>query len=384
MNATVAAYEEIVEEGITVKVEASVATLEQSKIDLYTRIAEIDTQLASDPGNITLDAQRTAAVSQLVALETRIEEISTNAALYGSGVQLYVAPEAPTSPAQPKPLRNAAIAAILGVGAASAWAWWRSEKDQRADDRNAPAAILDAPLLAVIPEYTDADGRGPEPAGAHGKSGAAEAYHFAVSSLHYALERLGGTTVVITSTVPGEGKSVTALNIAFAAAKDGRRALLIDADVRERGLTRLSGLGIGLGLTDLTNGQPTDQIVGEWPIPDETSLPFVPAGSRLGDGSAAYFRSNAFRTALPILTEGHDLVIIDTPPAMFAAETADIAAQVDAIVIVVRQGTPLRDLQNARQRLSIAGTPIVGYVFNRAKGSTGGYGYGYGYGYGSA
>ena len=74
------------------------------------------------------------------------------------------------------------------------------------------------------------------------------------------------------------------------------------------------------------------------------------------------------------------MVIIDTPPAMSAAETSDIASQADGVVLVVSAGTPLRDLHDARQRLSISRTPILGYIFNRAKGSTGAYGYGYGYG----
>ncbi len=380
VDAVAAAYEDVVEAGISTKVDASIATLENSKADLVVRIAQIDTELATDPDNITLAAQRTAAVAQLVALDARIQELATNATLYGSGVQLYVAPGVPTSPIQPRPRRNAAIAMVLGVIAAGAWAWWRSEKDQRAEDRNTPAAILDAPLLAVVPEYSDVGASGPNPADANPESGAAEAYHFAVSSLTFALEQVNGKTVAITSTAPGDGKSVTALNIAFAAAKDGRRPILIDADERARGLTRLSGLGIGLGLTDLTGGRPTADVVGEWQMVNNTTLPFVPAGSRLDDSAAAYFRSVSFREALPQLTADYDTVIIDTPPVMSAAETTDIAAQVDGVILVVLQGTPLRDLHDARQRLSISRTPILGYIFNRAKGSTGAYGYGYHYG----
>jgi capsular exopolysaccharide synthesis family protein len=281
---------------------------------------------------------------------------------------------------QPRPVRNAAIALVLGVIAAGAWAWWRSEQDLRADDRNTPAAILDAPLLAVVPEYADVGANGPNPADAHPESGAAEAYHFAVSSLSFALEQIGGKTVVITSAAPGEGKSVTALNVAFAAAKDGRRPLLIDADERARGLTRLSGLGIGLGLTDLTNGRPTEDVIGDWQMLNDSTLPFVPAGSRLDDSAAAFFRSTTFRDALPQLTADYDMVIIDTPPAMSAAETTDIAAQSDGVVLVISHGTPVRDIHDARQRLEISRTPILGYIFNRARGSTGAYGYGYHYG----
>ncbi|MEA2024630.1 MAG: AAA family ATPase [Actinomycetota bacterium] len=380
VDAVVQAYEEIVEEGITSKVNDSIATLEQSKAEIQAKIAEIDAELADDPGNVSLEAQRTAAIAQLVADDTRIEQLATNAALYGSGVQLYVAPETPGSPAQPKPLRNAAIAMVLGVIAAGAWAWWRSEQDQRADHRNIPAGILDAPLLAVVPEFGDVGATAPNPTVTNPGSGAAEAYHFAVSSLGFALEQTNGKSVVITSAAPGDGKSATALNVAIASAQDGRKPLLIDADERARGLTRLAGLNGEPGITDLGNGTPVTDVVTEWAIADNTTLPFVPAGSELDGSTAGYFRSAPFREALPALASKRDLVIIDAPPVMSAAETTDLAAQADGVVVVVRYNTPLRDLADTRQRLAMSGTPILGYVFNRAKTKTHGYGYGYGYG----
>jgi Mrp family chromosome partitioning ATPase/capsular polysaccharide biosynthesis protein len=380
VNAVAQAYEEITEEGITTKVDDSIDTLEQSKAEIQVNTARLDAELADDPGNVTLEAQRTAAITQLVAVDTRIEQLATNAALYGSGVQLYVAPETPGSPVQPKPLRNAAIALILGLITAGAWAWWRSEQDQRADDRNSPARILDAPLLAVVPEYGDVGAAAPNPTVTSPESGAAEAYHFAVSSLGFALEQIEGRSVVVTSTAPADGKSVTALNIAIAAAKDGRNPLLIDADERARGLTRLAALDGTMGVTDIDEVADVADLVGEWVMTDDTVLPFVPAGSELDGNTAGYFRSKTFRWALPKLAKKRDLVVIDAPPVMSAAETTDLAALSDGVVLVVLRGTPLRDLDDARQRLAMSGTPILGYVYNRARGKSGSYGYGYGYG----
>ena len=116
-----------------------------------------------DPGNVTLEAQRTAAVSQLVALDTRIEELGDECHdLRLRRPALRRSRRCRRAPSSRNPLRNAAIAMVLGVIAAGAWAWWRSENDQRADDRNTPAAILDAPLLAVVPEYADVGANGPE------------------------------------------------------------------------------------------------------------------------------------------------------------------------------------------------------------------------------
>ena len=305
VNALVQAYEEIVEEGITSRVDDSIATLEQSKLELSFKVVEIDAELADDPGNLSLEAQRTAAITQLVALDTRIEQLATNAALYGSGVQIYVNPETPESPVQPLPLRNAAIAGILGLIGAGAWAWWRAESDQRAEDRNAPARILQAPLLAVVPEFSEVDAKGPAPTVNSPDSGAAEAYHFAVSSLGFALEQIDGRSVLITSTAPNDGKSVTTLNIAVAATKDGRRPLIIDADERVRGLTRMAGFNAEPGLTDIGSGTNPADSIHEWSMVDDTRLRFVPAGKDLGGNAAGYFRSLAFRHAQADRRLGH-------------------------------------------------------------------------------
>ncbi len=382
VDAVVQAYGETIQEGIASEVESTIQTLEQAKLDLQVKIAQFDAQLAIDPASPGATAQRNGAVAQLVNIDTRIEQLSTNAALFGSGIQLYVPPEVPGAPFQPRPKRTAAIGLVLGLVAAGGLAWWRAESDQRADDPNAPARVLDAPLFAAVPEFSDAGVSTPIPTITDLGSGAAEAYHFAVTSLSFALGQINGTTVVVTSASPGDGKSVTALNISIAAAQDGRRPLLIDADERARGLTRIAVLGTQPGISDLGNGTPPDRIVDNWAMPDGTIVPFVPAGSKINGSTAGYFRSAPFKAALPALASDRDLVIIDVPPVMSAAESTDLVSQADGVLIVVRSGTPLKDLDNTHQRLAMTDTPILGYVFNRASKKASGYGYGYGYGYG--
>jgi Mrp family chromosome partitioning ATPase len=170
------------------------------------------------------------------------------------------------------------------------------------------------------------------------------------------------------------------LNIAVAAAQDGRHTLLIDADARVSGLTRLARFDRKPGLTDLPGNTFPSALVHDWLLAEETTVRFVPAGTNLQGDTAGYFRSLAFRDGLPKLIGDHDLVIIDTPPVMSAAETIDIAAQADGAILVILPGTRLRHLTEARDRLALSGTPILGYIFNRAKVKEG-YGYRYPYGY---
>ncbi len=379
-----AAYEQIVSEQIQSAVDASIRTLEVSSAETQARIAELDALLQENPTDASLEAQRTAAISRLVAIDNRMEQLATNASLYGSGVQLFVAPDVPTSPVQPLPIRNGVAAFLAGAMAMAAWAWWHADRHQVADDRNAPAEVLDAPLLASIPEFKYVGVKGPAPSATDPTSAAAEAYQFAFSALRFALEDINGTTVLVTSASPGDGKSATALNIAIAATLDSTKALLIDADERARGLTRLAGIAPERGAPDVPTPGPANRISTVWEVGNGTAIPFQPARSNGGVNAPSYYRSARFRDVLAAARESQDLVIVDSPPVMAAAETADVASLTDAIVVVVAEGTPLGHLRDVKARLDMSGTPIIGYIFNRATPRSGGASYGYGYGYGVA
>jgi succinoglycan biosynthesis transport protein ExoP len=348
-----------------------------SKNDVEGRIVELTAFLEEDPDDPVLMAQQTAAVDQLIALDHRIDQMSTSVALYGSGVQVYVEPVTPQSPIQPKPMRNTVIAFAAGALAASLWAWWQADSNRVAKDRNDPATVLHAPLLAAIPDFRMDRTSGPAPTISHPASAATVSYEFALSSIEFALDAMNGTSVLFTSVSPQDGKTTVALNLAIAATRNGHRPLLVDADERVRGLTFLSGLTTEAGLTDLNGSNDSGVPLQRWVFLDGTEIDFVPAGVAVPESTAGLFGSGAFRKSLGTLIDGWPIVFIDSPPVMAAAETAALAAVADAVVLVVSEGTNLKDLENARDRLSISPSPIIGYIFNRATSSTGIAGYGY-------
>ena len=223
-----------------------------------------------------------------------------------------------------------------------------------------------APLLATVPEYSHVGASGPAPTITAPESAAAEAYHFALTSLGFALDEIGGRSVVVTSTGRGQGKTSTALNVALVAANDGRKALLIDADGRTRGLTNLSGYRSAQGLANLVDGDDPHRLTHFLMLGGEAPVPLIPAGMQEQAETSGYFRSHAFRTTFPKLIVEHDLVLIDTPPVLSAAETSEIARLADGAILVVVPGTPLRQLAEAKERLTMTGKPILGYVFNRS------------------
>jgi Mrp family chromosome partitioning ATPase len=387
-NAVGTAYQLEVQQASQTAAAEATEQLDIARESLQRRIDDLDESLVraaeaeGDTSELTagLTAQRAAASTQLFSLESQADQISVDAALYGSGVQLFERAEPPVSPAQPRPLGAALVAAFLGFLAAMALAWWRTEHRQNADDRLDPAQTLGVPLLGEIPEFSAAGTSGNLPALEASHTVAGEAYHFLVASLGFALNDQGGRTVLVTSARPGDGKTVTAANLSIAAMRDGRNVLMVDADERARGLTELTGVPAEPGLTDLADDDlPVGLATARMPLGKDDSLAVVPAGHRLSD-PAGFFRTGQFRRAMTRLKQDADLVVIDSPPLLAVSDTSAIASQADGIVIVVSRGTPLRVLREVRERLEFIGTPALGYVFNRADPRRKRYGYGYGYG----
>jgi capsular exopolysaccharide synthesis family protein len=374
-NAVAQAYQDQVAEEVSRNAEAAIAELAQSQQELEQRITEAEGQLAGEADDVRLEAERDSALAQLITLESRADQIAVDAALYGSGVELFERAEVPTSPAQPLPLRNAAVAAVLGLLAAAAFSWWRAEHTQSAERRQDAAAVLGAPLLGEIPDFASVGITDTVPTVSAPHSVAAEAYQFVVASLGFGLDGTGASSVLLTSASPADGKTTTALNLAVAAAKDGRRVLLVDADERVRGLTTMSGVAPEPGLTDLQHEDvPFDGCVSRWRVSD-LQLAFIPGGTKPAD-PAGFFRTSGFRAAMQRVKEQADLVLVDSPPLLAVSDTSAIASQVDGIVIIVARGTPLKLLEDVRQRLSFIGTPLLGYIFNKGVTKSGGYGYG--------
>lgn len=378
------AYQQIVREQVQGNADSSLAEIEGQRVQLEATIAEAEAELATAPGDSSLTAERDSAITQLVDLRSRADQIAVDASLFGSGVQQFQEADIPESPAAPQPMRNAALAFVLGALAAGGLAWWRAEETATADGRNDPSTVLNAPLLGSVPDFAESGLDTVLPTVAAPKSPPAEAYQFLVGALAHAMEEVDGRSVLITSAGPADGKTMTTLNLAVAASQDGRDVLVVDADTRMRGLTRILGLAHEAGLPELADGRPLAEVVELAGIGEGHALPVIPA-MPMGKDTAAFFRTPGFLRAVKVLVAPADLVLFDTPPLLLAADTAAIARCVDGIVVVVARGTPMRTLREMRERLDLTGTPVLGYIFTKATSGTGygAYGrYGYRYGYG--
>jgi len=173
--------------------------------------------------------------------------------------------------------------------------------------------------------------------------------------------------ILVTSPGPSEGKSTTATNLALAWAKTGQRTVLVDAHLRHPALHRRLGLPNDGGLSTLLQGSgPVNpQALASAGSPNLRVLTGGPAPS----DPSELLASQRMGQVLDELAEGADVVILDGPPVLSAADAAILASKVDGILLVLhRGGTKLAAASEAVEALRMVGGKILGVVLNEGKG----------------
>lgn len=198
-----------------------------------------------------------------------------------------------------------------------------------------------------------------------------------------ALAEYNCKVLLITSTIPNEGKTTLSVNLAIALAKKGKKVLLIDCDLRNPSVASVLGLEKKDGLAEFLKGEiSAKDLIHVW---GNSELHVVPAGKGVGNPGKLLAQKNA-KLFIERMRDAFDYVILDTPPCAMMADAADIGEYADAAMLAVRFDFALRQqIQEAVQSLSDNEKPIIGTVFNmanpkRGKGAFGGYYSGYRYG----
>ena len=247
-------------------------------------------------------------------------------------------------------------------------------------------AVLHLPGLAVIPRISGGSaGRsrlrrllgagkqagtqiGSPMSGDHTFSIGIEAFRNLRTSLIWSDGGEALKTLVVTSAAPGEGKTLTAANLAVTLAYDGLRVLLVDCDIRRPRVHGLFRMPRSPGLMEVliaSNG-----VGGPSALPAairETSvkgLSVLPCGA-LPSNAAHLLSGTRMRILLQELREQYDIIVLDTPPVLATADAGIVASLTDGVLLVVRAGTTDRNAaQRAYQQLANVGARVVGTVLN--------------------
>ena len=195
-----------------------------------------------------------------------------------------------------------------------------------------------------------------------------ETFHMVRTSLALASRDKPISSVVITSSLPNEGKSVTSVNMAIAAALGGERVILVDCDLRRPALHRLLHLPNEVGMSDVILGTHSlSQALQSTNVPNLrilTSGPLVPNPFQLLNSPAA-------QMCLQQVMEQADFVVVDSPPALILADAQILSTMTDATVLVISsQEAGRSDIVRTRDLLAATGNRPVGVILNKIEAST--------------
>ena len=279
----------------------------------------------------------------------------------------------------PNYMNSAARGMLLGIAADLAVAMLyaltrktiRTEKDmKRAISRPCLAILPETRRIPVITRLKKEDLK------------YSETVYSLQNRLDFLMQKDGHKGLLITSTVPAEGKTTLSLNLAYAMAQRGKKVLLIDGDLRNPMLS--SHIGIPEWkhtLTEVLRGTvPLGEAVQ---FLDEFSVSFLGNRSRVHN-SVAVIQSSIMKKLIAEARESADIVIIDTPPCGILADAGIYSEYADCVLLTVRQDwISETKVMDAVLDLPGHGGKLIGCVLNMAKTGLTGYGYGYGgYGYG--
>jgi capsular exopolysaccharide synthesis family protein len=191
---------------------------------------------------------------------------------------------------------------------------------------------------------------------------AREAYRTIRSQILLSRASAPPRTVLITSAVPGEGKSITAVNTAIAFAHKGRRVLLIDADLRRARCHELLKSDGREGLSEVLTGQVgLDEVVNATGV---TNLFLLVAGAVPPD-PPELLGSPRMGEILNAFCDLYDHIVIDTAPVMPVSDTLVLSKHVEGVIVIAGRTTPKHLVRGACLRLSDSGAKILGVVLNQ-------------------
>jgi capsular exopolysaccharide synthesis family protein len=236
---------------------------------------------------------------------------------------------------------------------------------------------LGVPVLAMVP-FDKRTSKSPIAFRSDPHGVRAEAYRQLRTNLQFVNVDRSPRIIAVTSAVPGEGKTTTAINLAAALAEGGYRVRLIEADLRQPGIAKVLGLVGEAGFTTAIIGKaPIEAVLQNAGRNLEvlTSGPVPPNPSEL-------LISDQSHRIIEQLAEEVDFTIIDTAPLLPVADGAEVATMADATLVVHHAGKSTRD-QAARsvEALAKVGKRPAGVILNMVTRARGGYDYGYYYTY---
>lgn len=281
----------------------------------------------------------------------------------------------PTNPVSPRPVVNLALGVLAGLALGVGIAVLRETLDTSVKSSEDLQKLTGSSALGVI-AYDGQAQKNPLVSQVDSRTGRGEAFRTLRTNLRFVDVDNPPRTVVVTSSIAGEGKSTTACNLALTLASAGVRVILVEGDLRRPRVADYMGLEGAVGLTDVLIGRTSlEAVLQPW---GSSTLSVLTSGG-LPPNPSELLSSTQMNELLAAMRARADIVLIDAPPLLPVTDAAVLSRECDGALVVVRQGKTTREqVTRALEALRSVDARVLGTVLNMAPAS-GVHGYGYGY-----
>lgn len=330
----------------------------QASTDVNTVLITIS---ASDPSPVQAAAIAQAVADSLIDAVDSLEKSGEDGI---SPVRLSVITPAtaPTSPSAPNVKLNLAAGLLVGLALGLGTALLRTVLDTKIRGEADVRRITSVAILGGI-SYDENALKSPLLTQIGSQSPRAESFRQIRTNLQFAHVSNKSKTILVTSSLPGEGKSTTATNMAIAMSQAGQRVALVDADLRRPMVGDYLGLDRNAGLTTVLVGQVhLEDLMQPWA---GGNLHVLTSG-QIPPNPSELLGSEAMRDVIALLEEHYDAVVIDAPPLLPVTDAAVLAQQVGGVVLVVgSQSVTSNDVTKSLAALEMVDADLLGLVLNK-------------------
>jgi capsular exopolysaccharide synthesis family protein len=323
----------------------------------------------------SLQQNTQSAQDTVRGIEGRLTDLKLRQAAQSKPISVLTDATYDANPIRPKRPLIILLSALAGLFLGVCFALLQEFLDDRVNAPEDARRLLGVPVLGYIPNIDKVDQRllTAEKTG----GSVLESYRVLRSNVRFAAVGEPLQSIMVTSTAPGEGKSLTATNLAIAMALDGKRVALVDADLRRPTVHEKFGLRNTPGLTNvLVGAMSLDKAMQ---TTDIENLQILTSGP-LPPNPAELLNSRAMEQVQEMLKERFDIIVLDSPPCLSVADAQVMAATVDGLIYVVQLGSTRKSaLKHGSELLRQAHARVLGIVYNKVQvdGRRGDYYYGY-------
>jgi capsular exopolysaccharide synthesis family protein len=317
-----------------------------------------------------LTTKRDSAKKLLQTMEDKLQDLVLREKQWRPSARVFEYAQVPAAPIKPRTRAILVMAVMIGIALGLALAFLLEALDDRITTPEQVERELGLPVMGFLPLIPSRHSL--LMTALPPRSPIAEGYRALRSSISFASVDHPLRTIMVSSSDQSEGKSLTSLNLAIAMALEGRRVILVDADLRRPSLHRLLDMGMSPGLTDVLRGH-CELAQALRPFPGLPTLNVITCGER-PPNPAEMLNSQQMAELIAFLAEEVDTVIFDCPPVLPVTDATLLSTKVDGVLLVAALGKARRPgLVYTKEQFVRARARLVGLVFNKVNGSLSGF-----------